>query len=176
MTVTKWLPGLLAVAGMITWSGTGMADRGGKGDDNANVLHADMRGYDETPSVSSTGSGEFTARISRNEDAIDYDLSYQDLEGPTILFAHIHLGERHIQGGVSAFLCGGGGKPACPPAPAEVHGRIVAADVVGPAAQGIAAGELDELIRALRAGAAYANVHTDKQPSGEIRGQIRSGD
>src|SRR5437762_5757484 len=97
MTVTKWLPGLLAVAGIITWSGAGMADRGGKGDDNANVLHADMRGYDETPSVSSTGSGEFTARISRNEDAIDYDLSYENLEGPTILFAHIHLGERHIQ-------------------------------------------------------------------------------
>ena len=61
MTVTKWLPGLLAVAGIITWSGAGMADRGGKGDDNANVLHADMRGYDETPSVSSTGSGEWRA-------------------------------------------------------------------------------------------------------------------
>src|SRR5438105_13871759 len=100
MTVTKWLPGLLAVAGIITWSGAGMADRGGKGDDNANVLHADMRGYDETPSASSTGSGEFTARISRNEDAIDDDLSYQDPEGPTILFAHIHPGEPPSQRGV----------------------------------------------------------------------------
>ena len=42
MTVTKWLPGLLAVAGIITWSGAGMADRGGKGDDNANV-HTDKQ-------------------------------------------------------------------------------------------------------------------------------------
>ena len=131
---------------------------------------------DETPSVSSTGSGDFTARISRNEDAIDYDLSYQDLEGATILFAHIHLGERHVAGGVAVFLCGGSGKPACPPAPAQVHGRIVAGDIVGPTGQGLAPGELDELIRALRAGATYANVHTDKQPAGEIRGQIRNGD
>ena len=86
---------------------------------------------------------------------------------------HVEPIEVHLR---NPALSGGGGKPACPPAPAEVHGRIVAADVVGPAAQGIVAGELDELIRALRAGAAYANVHTDKQPSGEIRGQIRNGD
>jgi hypothetical protein len=40
------------------------------------------------------------------------------------------------------------------------------------AAQGIAAGEFGELVAALRAGRAYANVHTTKFPPGEIRGQI----
>ena len=46
--------------------------------------------------------------------------------------------------------------------------------MIGPAAQGIAAGELGELSRAMRAGVTYANVHTATYPAGEIRGQIDS--
>ena len=53
---------------------------------------------------------------------------------------------------------------------------ITAANVVGPVApnnsQGLAAGEFDELVRALRAGIAYANIHTATYPGGEIRGQF----
>jgi CHRD domain len=90
------------------------------------------------------------------------------------LFAHIHLGQRATTGGVIAFLCGGQDKPACPDREGTVTGVIDAADVSGPADQGIAAGELTEAIRALRAGAVYANVHTEKYRSGEIRGQVGS--
>jgi hypothetical protein len=57
-----------------------------------------------------------------------------------------------------------------------VSGTITPASVVGPAAQGIATGEFGELVRALRAGAAYANVHTTTFPAGEIRGQISDND
>jgi hypothetical protein len=53
-----------------------------------------------------------------------------------------------------------------------VSGTITSADVIGPAGQGIAPGEFDELVRALREGATYANVHTTLYPGGEIRGQI----
>ncbi len=53
-------------------------------------------------------------------------------------------------------------------------GTIVASDVVGPTAQGIAAGDLASVLRAIRAGMAYANVHTSTFPNGEIRGQIRA--
>ena len=48
--------------------------------------------------------------------------------------------------------------------------------MIGPANQGIAAGEFDELVRAIRAGVTYANVHSEKFPGGEIRGQIEGGD
>ncbi len=41
------------------------------------------------------------------------------------------------------------------------------------AGQGIAAGHFAELIRALRDGVAYANVHSTKFPGGETRGQIK---
>ena len=44
------------------------------------------------------------------------------------------------------------------------------------ASQQLAAGELNEVIRAIRAGVAYANVHTTLSTSGEIRGQIRTDD
>jgi CHRD domain-containing protein len=41
--------------------------------------------------------------------------------------------------------------------------------------QQIVAGELDEVIAAIRAGVAYVNVHaTPLNPGGEIRGQIRA--
>ena len=45
--------------------------------------------------------------------------------------------------------------------------------MIGPAAQLVAAGELAELVRAIKAGVTYANVHTTAVASGEIRGQIR---
>lgn len=51
-------------------------------------------------------------------------------------------------------------------------GTVVAADVIGPNGQGIAPGQFDEVIRAMRKGIAYANVHTTAFPTGEIRGQV----
>ena len=55
-------------------------------------------------------------------------------------------------------------------------GTILPSDVVGPAGQGIAAGEFAELVRAIRNGATYANVHSEMFPGGEIRGNIRRAD
>jgi len=136
------------------------------------AIHARLRGYNEVPAVSTSGRGMFRAKINNDATEISYELTYGPLEG-LAMASHIHFGQRGVAAGVSAFLCGGGGKPACPPAGGTVTGVIVAADVVGPAAQGIAAGELDELIEAILRGVTYVNVHTDKHPSGEIRGQIQ---
>jgi hypothetical protein len=143
-------------------------------DENSNHARARLDGYQETPTLSTTGHGQFEARI--NENSIDYTLTFADLES-AVIQAHIHLGRPAIQGGVSAFLCGGGGKPACSTTATGtsgmVSGTIVAADVIGPATQGIAPGEFDELVRAMRASATYANVHSTGHPGGEIRGRIR---
>jgi hypothetical protein len=138
--------------------------------DRDKSIKANLSGYEEVPTLSSPGSGQLRGHISGDDSSIAYELSYQDLEG-TPLAAHIHLGARGTNGGVAAFLCGGGGKPPCPPA-GSVSGTIVAADVIGPAGQGIAPGEFEEFLKAIRAGATYANVHTSLRPGGEIRGQI----
>ena len=141
-----------------------------------------MTGYEEVPAVSTVATGEFQSRISDDETQIDYELSYSDLEG-AVTQAHIHFGQRSVNGGISVWLCGNPGPgvvpppgtPACPPSPATVTGSLTASNVVGPAGQGIAAGEFAELIRAIRAGRTYANVHTTKFPGGEIRSQIAPG-
>jgi hypothetical protein len=140
-------------------------------------FRATLSGYQETPQTLSTaGSGTFKAELLKDAMGamtIDYELTYGGLEGGTAFAAHIHLGARATTGGVSAFLCGGATTPTCPPTGGTVTGTIHKSDVVGPTTQGIAATEFDELVRALRAGATYANVHTTPgRPGGEIRGQI----
>ncbi len=135
---------------------------------------ARLEGFEETPAISTTGHGTFRARLT-SDTTLQFALTFANLEGGSVLFAHIHLGQRSVAGGVSAFLCGGGGKPACP-ASGTVTGTITPADVIGPTGQGISPGEFAELVRAMRAGVTYANVHTMKFSAGEIRGQIRAQD
>ncbi len=133
---------------------------------------AHLTGGEETPAISSPANGFFFATLNDAETALDYTLVYSVLES-TVTVAHIHFGQPAVAGGISAFLCGGGGKPACPAAGVFLSGTVTAGDVIGPTAQGIAAGEFSELVRAIKAGLAYANVHSNLFPAGEIRGQIR---
>ncbi len=137
-----------------------------------------LSGYQETPlALSTTGTGTFSARIDSDQQQIEYQLSYAGLEG-TVTQAHIHFGAPAQSGGISVFLCtnlgnGPAGTQACPDAPATVEGTITPADVIGPAGQGISAGQFDELVQAIRAGTTYANVHTTLYPAGEIRAQLQ---
>lgn len=134
-----------------------------------------MSGFQEVPTLATASSGEIDGKIAQNEMSVSYTLSYENLEAPA-LFAHIHIGARGTNGGVIAFLCGGGGKPPCPAFSGTVEGSITAANVIGPVGQGIGPGELSEAIRAIRAGMVYANVHTTKFTGGEIRGQLKADD
>jgi CHRD domain len=135
---------------------------------------AKLDSYQEAPlTLSTAASGSFRIRV--RSDGLHYTLKYSGFTTP-VLQAHIHLGRTAIAGGIIAFLCGpqpqAGDKPTCPQGQGSVEGVIDAADIIGPAAQAIAAGELTEVIRALRKGAVYANVHSGQFPGGEIRGQV----
>jgi hypothetical protein len=143
--------------------------RNGKGNGNGSVS-ARMNGYQEVPSLNSPGTGRFRATIER--DKITFRLEYSNLTGDAMV-AHVHVGQPGVNGGVSFFLCGGGGKAACPTGTSgSVTGTVVAGDVVGPTAQGFAEDDLTSVIAAIRAGVTYANIHTMKYPGGEIRGQL----
>jgi hypothetical protein len=143
---------------------------------NGTRLRAKMVPMEEVPVVSSQASGEFEARI-ESDSLISFKMSYEGLEGGPILFAHIHLGQKGVNGGVMAFLCNNtpaGPQPrACPAGPATVEGTITPADILPLATQQVAANGFDEFVRALRNGTAYANLHTTASPAGEIRGQIK---
>lgn len=140
----------------------------------AETLHADLTGYEEVPAVSTGAVGSFRAKIANDEGSIEFELTYDGIEGGSVSAAHIHFGQLSVTGGVSVFLCGGGGRPDCPSPGGTASGVILPVDVIGPGgAQQIPAGGLSELIAAIRAGASYVNVHSTTSPGGEIRGQIR---
>jgi hypothetical protein len=138
-------------------------------------FQAILDGFHETPAISTNATGAFRATLNTAGNELSYELTYSGLEGGNTLFAHVHIGQAGVAGGVMFFLCGGGGKPACPNSEATVTGTVNASNVIGPTGQGISPGEFDEVIRAMRNGVSYANVHTVTYPSGEIRGQINDG-
>ena len=156
---------VVAVAAFIL-GGLAIADPHGKN------FKASLDGYHETSlSLSTAGTGSFRARLNPAGDQLTYELQYSGLEGGNTLFAHVHIGQIGTSGGVMFFLCGGP-LPACPNGAGTVTGTVTAANIIGPNGQGVAPGEFQVAIEAMRNGSAYANVHTTVYPSGEVRGQI----
>ena len=134
---------------------------------------ARLIGAEEVPPINTAGTGDF--RMTIQQGTITFELTWAGLSAPAEV-AHLHFAPTKVSGGVSIFLCGGGGQPDCPATTEGTNtGTITAANVTGPAAQGINPGDLDSALEAVRDGLSYANIHNDNFPSGEIRGQIRRG-
>jgi len=173
--MTLWTLVLMAVVAVAVGTLLVSAPVGAQG---TRTLKANLEPFEEVPSISSVAGGEFRARISGDGTSIEYELSYDGLEG-TVNQSHIHFGQMGANGGISVFLCQTanfadptGLAPTCPQS-GTVTGTLTAANIIGPGGQGIAAMELAELVAAIRSGVAYANVHSTKFPGGEIRGQIK---
>jgi hypothetical protein len=150
----------------------------GKDKVNADAMTGYLEGAPGGP-VSSPATGSFEAEIDDSARTIHYTLSYSGLQGD-VRQAHIHFGQRSVNGGISLWLCetaanprplGSPDVPDCPQS-GTVDFTLTAGHVVGPVPQGIALGEFEEIVAAIRAGRAYANVHSSVFPGGEIRGQI----
>jgi hypothetical protein len=180
MTKRTVLASAAVAAALIAGAGTIAASHDDDHGGGKSRLKADLRPFNEVATVSSVASGSFQATLSADETSIEYRLRYWGLEG-SVTQAHIHFGDHHTTGGISVWLCGTAalpgpaGTPDCGgPQEGDVTGTLTMAQVVGPAAQGIAAGEFAELVAAIRGGVTYANVHSTKFPGGEIRGGIRA--
>ena len=142
--------------------------------------------------IFSTGSGRLTLKINKQIRSIDYELTYEFPDAaatPTagtqfVNQAHLHVGQRHTTGSIYVWLCQSVDNPApgvlaattpiCPSPSGTVAGMITPAVVLPLPTQGFPGGEagFDALLAALGSGAIYANVHTDRFPAGEIRGQV----
>ena len=158
-------------------------------DEGARKFKEFLNGTNEaTVVVSTTGTGTFTAEISKDGSEIAYELSFQNLEGD-VRQAHIHIGHPQNQGGIVLWLCDSAANPSpsadTPECASEdpsnlraghVTGTLTAADVQANAGNGIAAGEWEEVVALIRAGRTYANVHSTKFAPGEIRSQIDNRD
>jgi len=152
-------------------------------DEDDNVIRVHLVGYNETPlTINTAATGEFKIKIHSDGSAIDYEETYRDLSSQ-VTQSHIHFGRPAITGGIVLFLCTNLTPPAgvptpqpCPTTnPATITGTLTAADVIASTnGQGIDPGAagLAEMIKAIRDGAAYVNVHTTGHPSGEIRARL----
>ena len=165
--------------------------------DDRNTVRARLSGFNEVHfivgpppalrgAVSTGATGTFRATIHDATQTIDYTVTFAGLESD-VTQSHIHFGQPRTVGGIVVWLCQTAGTPA-PAAVAgstpfcggpranTVTGTITAAKVLTVTGQGIEAGEFVELVRAIRAGATYANVHSTTFPPGEIRGPIDGDD
>ena len=154
-------------------------DKGkGKGQDSIRVH---LKGFEEVPVVVTDAAGDVDLDIDDTAPSIAYQLTYSGLEG-NVTQSHIHVGQKSVNGGIVLWLCQTATNPAPPQAAATpqcpgphggtVSGTLTPSMLVPQTTQGIPAGAFADVLRAIRAGKAYANVHTNTSPGGEIRGQL----
>lgn len=159
-------------------------------DEGSRKFREFLDGYKEAAApISTTGTGTFKATINKDETAIDYELTFDNLEDD-VLQAHIHIGHPQGAGGIVLWLCETAGvqspvdsTPDCTEddpgnlRSGRVTGTLTAADVRAQTGNGIAGpAEWSEVVGLIRAGRTYANVHSKKFTGGEIRSQIDNGD
>lgn len=102
------------------------------------------------PKEAPKGVGRFTVTAvkSGTSGVVTWRLTFSKLSGRAVA-AHIHTGRRGVSGPVALALCG--------PCRTGATGRATVNAAT---------------LAALESGRAYANVHTARNPAGEIRGQI----
>ena len=171
--MTRGRIGVAAAAAVAFGLAASLALASGSHDKNGSI-GAKLTGFNEVPSNIVAGQATFRAEVA--SDKITFELKYAGLTGNPSA-AHIHIGQKFAaNGGVSGWICGGGGQPACPAATSgTITGTIASANVTGPVAQGVNAGDLAGLLTAIKHHVAYVNMHTAKFPGGEIRGQLGGG-
>jgi len=145
---------------------------------DSRFFQANLDGYQEVPSVATRAQGVFTARPNAERTAVEYTLSYSNMQA-AVTQAHIHFAGIAANGAIIVWLCGTAsnpgpaGTPPCPQGSGTISGVFTADNVLAsPTTQQLAAGQISQFIEAMRASAAYANVHTTASPGGEIRGQV----
>jgi hypothetical protein len=130
------------------------------------VFKAKLSGKEEVPAVETKATGEADFKLSKDGKEITYILKVKDIENAKA--AHIHAGKMGAEGAPVVGLFGGPKKEGMFSGDLA-KGTITDKNLVGPLA-GKTIGDLVELIKG---GDAYVNVHTDKYPNGEVRGQVK---
>ena len=103
------------------------------------------------PNAPATASGTFTAKSveAGSKITMKWTLKFHGLSGKGMA-AHIHKGKNGVAGPVLVALCG--------PCKASQSGTVKITSAIE---------------NALEQGKTYVNVHTAKNPAGEIRGQVK---
>jgi hypothetical protein len=146
MKIARWLVPVLAAVGILTVAAVALA----ASDKRPEKFKTSLDTRQEAPrpkGASVRASGKFDAEL--NGTALSWTLKFDHLTGKATA-AHIHTGARGNPGPVLI--------PLCAPCATSVKGlaKLTAAQV-----------------KSLDKSKIYVNVHTVKNPAGEIRGQLR---
>ena len=127
---------------------------------------AKMTGKDEVPphNTKATGNAEFT--LSADGKTMSYKVDVMNIDKVTV--AHIHQGKVGENGPPVVWLFNSSSNPTGPMNGKLSEGKITPSDLVGP----LKGKQISDLVKLINDGNAYANVHTQQNPKGEIRGQI----
>ncbi len=130
------------------------------------TFKATLMGKEEVPAVTTAAEGSAVFELSADGEALAYVLTVKDIENATA--AHIHAGKMGENGGVLVGLFSG------PKKDGKFSGELAKGTITADKLAGPLAGKtVADLVTMLKSGGAYVNVHTTKNPPGEIRGQIR---
>jgi hypothetical protein len=127
---------------------------------------ATLSGKDEVPpkNTKATGAAEFT--LSSDGKTMTYKVNVKDIDKVTM--AHIHQGKAEVNGPVVVVLFKAN-SPTGPENGVLSQGNITSDKLEGP----LKGKQISDLVKLIEDGNAYANVHTQQNPKGEIRGQIK---
>lgn len=127
---------------------------------------ANLTGNDEVPSVSTPAEGEAKFMLSDDGKSMSYTLVVRNIENPKA--AHIHLGMPGKNGAPLAILFSG------PKREGKFRGNLAQGSITDKELTGDLRGKsISDLVALIKSGKAYVNVHTDANPDGEIRGQLK---
>ena len=127
---------------------------------------AKLTGNGEVPSVKTTAKGEVKFKLSSDGKELSYKLDVKNIENPTA--AHIHRGMKGKNGPPVANLFTG------PKKEGKFSGELSMGTITANDLSGDLMGKsLDDLVKLIKAGDIYVNVHTDANPDGAIRGQVK---
>ncbi len=124
-----------------------------------------LSGSQEIPAAKSMAKGDATFTLSKDGKELMYKVNVSDIEN--VDAAHIHFGKKG-QNGPPLALIDIKGKKAGKFSGTLAEGKITSSDLLG----SLKGKSVQDLLKDIESGDAYINVHTDKYPDGELRGQI----
>ena len=145
---------LLLVVGLATYSFAG--DKSFK---------AILSGSESVPAVETMAKGDATFTLIKDEEALTYYVTVSDIENVTA--AHLHIGKQGENGAPVALITN-------EKKYGKFSGTLAEGTITKKELMGTMAGKsVEDLFKQIKKGNVYLNVHTDKYPNGEIRGQIK---
>jgi len=125
-------------------------------------FNAKLSGQEEVPPVQTTAYG--MAWFKPMQDKVWFKLNVTDMQGVTQ--AHIHTGKQGENGPPVVTLYKSD-------TPQPINGKLAYGNITANLLEGPMKGkQISDLATAMSNGSTYVNVHTEKYPNGEIRGQI----